>query len=317
MKPIFMFPGQSSRYPEMIDRLFASAEPDARAVFGEASAALGRDLRAHYRADNHDLFARNRDVQIGVFLANHVHLLAIERAGVRAERSVGLSLGEYNHLVHIGALTFVDALRLVDARGAAYDDGPEGAMASVFPLPLDELALVVARARAQGPLEIVNLNSPTQNVIAGSPPAIEAASAILDEEHGVECKIIERRVPMHASFFAPVAAALRPALDLAPFRAPRSPYLPNVTGRFEHAPTPARFADLLARHVHSPVLFRASIDLLAEESPGAAFVEVGPRAVLFNLLSRKWRSGARFKTDTTNDRAGAFAAVAKEIEDAS
>jgi len=313
MTPIFMFPGQSSRYPDMIERLFTSAEPDARAVIGEASAALGRDLRTHYRADNPDAFARNRDVQLGVFLANHIHLLAIERAGVRAERSVGLSLGEYNHLVHIGALAFVDALRLVDARGAAYDDGPEGMMASVFPLPLDELEEVVSRARAAGPLEIVNLNSPTQNVIAGAPAAIEAAAAILDDEHGAECRVIEQHVPMHASFFAPVADVLRPALDRAPFRAPRRPYLPNVTGRFEDVTTPARFAELLALHVHSPVLFRASIDFLAEETADAAFVEVGPRAVLHNLLNRKWRPNARFKTDAPENPAAALEAAAKEL----
>jgi [acyl-carrier-protein] S-malonyltransferase len=308
-----MFPGQSSRYPEMIDRLFAWAEPDARAVLGEASAVLGRDLRAHYRADNADAYARNRDVQIGVFLANHIHLLALERAGVKADRSVGLSLGEYNHLVHIGALSFVDALRLVDARGAAYDEGPEGVMASVFPLPYDDLAEIVSRVRDHGPLEIVNLNSPTQNVIAGSQAAIDAVSAIVDEEHGAECRVIEKRVPMHASFFQPVADALRPALDRAPFRAPRHPYLPNVTGRFEEAPAPERFAELLALHVHSPVLFRASIDMLAETTPDAAFVEVGPRAVLYNMLNRKWRPNPRFKTDAQEDAGAALAATAKEL----
>jgi [acyl-carrier-protein] S-malonyltransferase len=316
MTPILMFPGQSSRYPEMIERLCAWAEPDATAVLGEASAALGRDLRAHYRADNPEAFTRNRDVQVGVFLANHIHLCALERAGVRAELSVGLSLGEYNHLVHIGALGFLDALRLVEARGAAYDDGPEGAMASVFPLPLEDLEEVCARARVHGRLEIVNLNSPTQNVIAGALPAIEAAAAIADEDHGAECRVIEHRVPMHASFFAPVAEALRPALDRAPFRTPRRPYLPNVLGAFEAAPGPARVADLLARHVYSPVLFRASIDLLAATYPDAAFIEVGPRAVLFNLLSRKWRPSPRFKTDAVQDPAVALAATAQELRSA-
>lgn len=313
MTPVFLFPGQSSRYPEMIDRLFGWAEADACAVFDEASAVLGRDLRAHYRADNPNIFATNRDVQLGVFLANHVHLLALERSLVRAEHSLGLSLGEYNHLVHIGALGFGDAVRLVDARGAAYDAGPAGVMASVFPLSLAELEEVVARARNHGALEIVNLNSPTQNVIAGAPAAVDAASEILDEEHGAECRIIEQRIPMHASMFSPVATALRPALERAPFKAPRRPYLPNVLGCFEEAPTPGRIAELLALHVHSPVLFRASIDFLSERIPDAAFVEVGPRAVLFNLLSRKWVRRPRFKTDAPDDPGPAFKATAQEL----
>lgn len=313
MTPIFMFPGQSSRYPEMIDRLSAWAHDDAREVLGVASDVVRRDLRAHYRAENPDMFATNRDVQMGVFLANHIHLLALERKGVHAQMSLGLSLGEYNHLVHIGALTLADAVRLVDARGAAYDAGPYGAMASVFPLPLDELEEVVARAREHGPLEIVNLNSPTQNVIAGTHAAIDVASTILDDEHGAECRMIEHRVPMHASMFAPVATALRPALDHTPFRAPRYPYLPNVLGGFEHEPIPARIADLLAQHVYSPVLFRASIDFLVERCPDAAFIEVGPRAVLFNMLSRKWIQRPRFKTDAPEDPGRAFETTAMEL----
>lgn len=307
-----MFPGQSSRYPEMIDRLFEWAAPDAEAVFMLASERLNRDLRAHYRAANPNLFATNRDVQIGVFLANHIHMLALHRVGVRAELSLGLSLGEYNHLVHIGALTFPDALRLVDARGAAYDEGPSGAMASVFPLPLSELEEVVVRAREHGPLEIANLNSPTQNVIAGARAAIDAAAAILDGD-GVECVVIEERVPMHASIFRPVADVLRVALNRAPFRTPRFPYLPNVLGRFEESPTHERIVELLALHVHSPVLFRASVDFIDAKVTNAAFIEVGPRAVLYNMLTRKWRHGARFKTDAKEDAGRALEATAKEL----
>jgi [acyl-carrier-protein] S-malonyltransferase len=313
MTPIFMFPGQSSRYPEMIDRLCTWAEEDALKALGEASDAVGRDLRAHYRAENPAIFATNRDVQIGVFLANHIHLLALQRAGVHADLSLGLSLGEYNHLVHIGAVDFIDAVRLVDARGAAYDAGPVGAMASVFPLPFDELEEVVGRARQHGALEIVNLNSPTQNVIAGAHAAIDAAAALLDDEFGVECRVIEQRVPMHASIFAPVADELRPALERTRFRSPGRPYLPNVLGRFEDEPHAPRIADLLAQHVYSPVLFRASIDFLAERFPDAAFIEVGPRAVLFNMLNKKWRQNARFKTDAPEDPGRAFQTTTQEL----
>lgn len=307
-----MFPGQSSRYPEMLEKLSDWAPEVTRAVLGEASAALGRDLGAHYHAGNPDIFHTNRDVQVGVFVANHIHLAALERAGIRAGLSLGLSLGEYNHLVHAGALGFLQALALVDSRGVAYDSGPDGAMASVFPLPLEELREVVQRASAKGPLEIANLNSPTQNVISGARAAVDAAGAILEEE-GIECRIIEWRVPMHASIFEPAAVAFRPALERAPWRAPRLPYLPNVLGRFEEDPTPARIVDLLAQHVHRPVLFRASIDFLASRYPDAAFVEVGPRGVLYNLLSKKWLSRPRFKTDAPEDAGRAFEATVKEL----
>ena len=128
----FLFPGQNSRYPAMIDRLVGADRENLQWI-ERASDALGRDLARHYHASNPDIFARNRDVQVGVFLANHLHWQNLERAGIHADRSAGLSLGEYNHLVHIGALEFDDAVRLLDGRGAAYERGPSGKMAAVFP----------------------------------------------------------------------------------------------------------------------------------------------------------------------------------------
>jgi [acyl-carrier-protein] S-malonyltransferase len=294
---VFMFPGQSSRDPEMFERLEALDAEATSAVMGRASRALGRDLREHYRSGNAAMFETNRDVQLGVFVANHAHLVALERTGVRAQVSLGLSLGEYNHLVHAGAIAFEDAVRLVDARGAAYDAGPRGAMACVFPLPLEELHATVDRMRSHGVLEIANLNSPTQNVIAGEREAVMAACDTLEEEHGCTCVLIEDKIPMHASIFRPVAEALEPALRAARWRAPRLRYLPNVTATFEDAPTAARIVERLACHVHSPVLWRQSIELVAGMGPDTVFVEVGPRTVLHNLLSRSWKRNPRFATD--------------------
>lgn len=300
MTTVFMFPGQSSRYPEMFERLAERSPVETREVLGLASELVGRDLARHYVASNPGAFDTNRDVQLGVFLASHIHLLAAERAGVRAEFSVGLSLGEYNHLVHIGAIDFRDAVRLVWQRGAAYDEGPPGAMTSVFPLSYDELAQVVAEVRAlgHGVLEIGNLNSPTQNVLSGDARAIAAATELLEREHGIDAVLIEPRIAMHSSLFAGVGQRFAAVLAAAPWRQPHKPYLPNVTGDFEREPSAACIAQHLTAHVSSPVQFRRSIERLVSVAPDATFVEVGPRSVLFNLLSRKWLQNRRARTDS-------------------
>lgn len=304
MTLVFMFPGQSSRYPGMLDKL-AHLHPRAAEVLGLASDVLGRDLRSHYSEDNPAAFEHNVDVQIGVFVANHMMLSALQAQGVDAELSLGLSLGEYNHLTHIGALDFSDALRLVKARGEAYDAGPRGIMASVQPLDLESLEQVVETVRAQGHgvLEIVNLNSPRQHVLSGEQAAVEAAVVLLEDEHYVVPTIIERQVPMHSSLFASVGEALRPHLRRARFRPTRRPYLPNRRGEPVPHASPEDFVALLADHVHTPVLWRRSIDHLLASHPDAVLVEVGPRQVLFNLLDRKWVNRPRFCTDSREDAA--------------
>ncbi len=312
MALVFMFPGQSSRYPGMLDKLCELHPPNAR-LRSRASERLGRDLERHYAGP--DPFERNVDVQIGVFLANHMFLQALRAAGVEAELSLGLSLGEWNHLVHIGAISFEDALLAVRERGEAYDDGPRGWMASIQPMGVEDLREALSGLAGVGTLEIVNLNSPRQNVIAGDQAAVEAAVELLEDEHYVQAVIIEKNVPMHASSFAPVAARFRRHLEGLSFGAPRRPYLPNRLGRIVNAPTDRDFVDHLSAHVCSPVLWRRSIDYLAEHRPGAVFVEVGPKSVLCNLLNRKWCRNRKLSCDSAEDTAEHFASVVEALRD--
>lgn len=308
MAIVFMFPGQSSRYPEMLDRIVEAWGP-AKDVVGAASELLGRDLAAKFKEP--DPFATNRDVQVGVFLVAYLHLRALEARGVTAERSLGLSLGEYIHLVHIGALRFEEALRLVDARGATYDQGPVGCMASVFPVDIDDLTALFDKV--PGRVEVANLNSPTQHVVAGEAAAIEALAQLVDSELGAEAVIIERRVPMHTSLFEPVATLLRPHLEAAAWQAPRLPYVSNVLGDVLTAPKPADFIDLLARHVYSPVRWRGSIELIADADPSAVFVEVGPKTVLSNLLQKRWRNVKKLRTDGADPLGASLDNVAAKL----
>jgi len=309
---VFMFPGQSSRDPGMFERLVALRSRNA-VIFEEAADILGRDVRRHYQADNADMFATNRDIQVGVFLANHMYCESLRASGVRASFSLGLSLGEYNHLVHIGAVGFEEALRVVDARGALYDCGPDGAMASVSPLEYDDLVAVVAQARSRGCLEIAVFNSPTHHVLSGDRAALQLALDALEREHFVDGVIIEPRLPMHSSRFEPVGRALRAVLEQVGWKPPANPYLPNVVGRIVEDPGPGDFVTLLSQHVHRPVLWRQSVEFIADHVEQAVFVEVGPRRVLCNILSRKWRSNARFSTDPGEGEAASFERLIEEL----
>lgn len=312
MRIVYMFPGQSSRYPDMIEKLLALG-PWNGDLIDQASETLGRDLRRQFDPRNEQMFARNRDVQVGIFLANHMSCESLRQAGVEAGLSLGLSLGEYNHLVHIGALGFEDALRLLEMRGREYERGPAGVMASVFPIEFDALRSVLSRIEGIGSLEIAIRNAPQQHVIAGERDAVGAALTILEEEHFVHGFVIENRIPMHTELFRPVAQAFRPSLESAGWRRPLLPYLPNVTGRFADDPAHADFIELMTRHVCSPVLWRESIDFLTARYDDLVFVEVGPRATLSNLLGKNWKNNRRFKTDSTDGLRASFAALVEEL----
>lgn len=305
MTCVFMFPGQSSRYSGMLDRI-ADVWPKARDVIAGASELLGRDLAHLFREGDDSAFDKNRNVQVGVFLTSHLHLSALRAMGIDAPVSMGLSLGEFNHLVHIGALDFDSALRLVDARGKVYDKGPRGMMAALFPVDSDLVDELLEKARPKGIIEVANINSPSQFVVAGARAAVEEAMRIADEEFSVHPAVIEQHIPMHSSVFTPVSDSLRPYLKAAPWKKPKLPYLSNVLGGFVDNPNAETIQELLARHVHSPVRWREQIDAVAARYEDAVFVEVGPRSVLFNLLQKRWRRNTKFKTDSGVDFADGF-----------
>ena len=296
MKIVFMFPGQSSRYPEMLAKLLDHGAAN-RVIIQNAGDVLGRNLEKDFRPDNPDIFATNQNIQIVVFLANYLHAAMLRTRGIEPDLSLGLSLGEYNHLVDIGALSFEAALRLVAVRGALYDRGPEGAMAAVGPIASGSLDGVIQHARRFGAVEVAVENSPSHHVIGGRKQAVEALLDVLENEHFVHGSMIDDRIPMHTSLFGGVAEQFRPHLQDAPWQPVDRPYLPNTTARLIPDPAAAVFVEHLASQVYRPVKWRQSIETVVNCCPDAVFVEVGPRAVLFNLLQSRWIANRKFRSD--------------------
>lgn len=309
----FLFPGQSSWRAGMMGRACSLGDPSAR-VLDWACEVLGRDLRIE---DAEPVPHDNRHVQVGVFVTTLMHLAALEDAGLRAETSLGLSLGEYAHLRHVGALDDASLLGLVDARGTEYDRGPSGKMVAVFPLDREELEIAIRRALGgNGGVEIANVNSPTQHVIAGDSAAVDRVVEYLLREHYLETRTIEEPVPMHTSTFEPVAYRFRRHLERAPFRAPRLVYRPNVTGSPMRGASAADVVRCLTEHVHRPVQWRASVEACVAEMPDVTFVEVGPGNILSNLLGRRWIKNRRLATDVGEDLRATFQATVGALRDA-
>ncbi|HEY4180513.1 MAG TPA: ACP S-malonyltransferase [Kofleriaceae bacterium] len=310
MTIVFMFPGQSSRYPEMIEKL-VSAHTLARATVERASEILDRDLVAHYRGASS--LATNRDVQVGVFLANELHARVLASAGVVAQWSLGLSLGEYNHLVHIGTLAFETALRLVDARGRLYDEAVGGAMVSVFPVDAELVEQTIARLGLAERAGIGLYNSPRQQVISGDRAAVEQIVAALEEEVFLEATEIEPRIPMHAPVFAPTGVKLGAELARLDFSAATLPYVPNTRGEIIAQPSADLIRACLIEHVSQPVRWRASIEAVTARVENPIFVEVGPKSVLYNLFGRGWTPGARKRTDVAEGWPEHVQTIVKEL----
>jgi [acyl-carrier-protein] S-malonyltransferase len=211
---------------------------------------------------------------------------ACAERGLSASLAAGHSLGEYSALVVAGALRLADAVRVVRRRGelmqAAVPVGA-GAMAAVMGIGLAVVEQVCAEAAKGEVVEIANVNSEQQIVIAGHRAAVERAVALARERGGRKSVLLPVSAPFHCALMEPAAKALAGELTRVAVSDPVIPIVRNVDGGLTRSA--ADVVPFLLRQVASPVRWTDCVRRLAAEG-ATAFVEVGPGRVLTGLVKR-------------------------------
>jgi len=281
----FLFPGQGSQAVGM-GKGFYEPSPGAKAVFEEANAALGFDLaRLVFEGPEAEL-ALTANTQPAVLTTSVAAVAACAERGLRPALTAGHSLGEYTALVVAGALRFSDAVRIVRKRGEFMQDAVPvgtGAMAAIMGIELGAVEQVCAEAARGEVVEIANVNSALQIVIAGHRAAVERAVALATERGGKMSVMLPVSAPFHCSLMTPAGAKLARELDAAQIADPAVPVVRNVDAGVTRKAADVR--PFLLRQVASPVRWTECVLRLAAEG-ATAFVEVGPGRVLSGLLRR-------------------------------
>jgi [acyl-carrier-protein] S-malonyltransferase len=308
MSVIYLFPGQNSYHPNLLHRLVAATPLTAR-ILQNASEILGRDLDAHFRPQNEAMFDHARDVQVGGFLASYMLARLLELEGVFADASIGFSLGEYNHLVEIGALGFADALKIVDARGAAHDEGPSGLMLLVQPCEDSSISKALTQARALGPVDIAIRLSKNRFVLAGATGAVQLAGVWLEKQARAKTEVFDHRRPLHSPMFRPAAERFLPVLERSAWQAPMTEYLSTTEGQFCTPASSRELIQMLFRHEFRPLQWARSIRLLLERFPAAVCVEVGPCSPVTDIFKLENSHIPCLRMDDPEDGTAVFKAT--------
>jgi [acyl-carrier-protein] S-malonyltransferase len=281
----FIFPGQGSQAVGM-GKAFYDASPAARAIFDAANAALGFDLtRVMFEGPESEL-ALTANTQPAVLTASVAAAAACAERDLRPSLAAGHSLGEYSALVVAGALRLADAVRVVRKRGEFMQQAVPvgtGAMAAVMGLALDAVEALCREAARGEVVEVANVNSAAQIVIAGHKPAVERAVALAGERGGKKSVLLPVSAPFHCALMKPAAERLATELTHVPVRDPTIPVVRNVDAGVTRAASDV--VPFLLSQVASPVRWTQCVERLATEG-ATAFVEVGPGRVLTALTKR-------------------------------
>jgi [acyl-carrier-protein] S-malonyltransferase len=284
---VLLLPGQGSQKAGMGADLVAR-HAVAREVFAAADAALGFSLSTLCFEGQDEELTRTQNAQPALLVHAAAAWAAVRETVLPHVRAAaGHSLGEFTAYYTAGALSLEDAVLLVRRRGelmAESGAARPGAMAAV--LGLDERAVEDAcRAAADSGIVVpANYNAPDQLVISGEVEAVERAMAAAKDAGAKRAIRLKVSGAFHSPLMAVASDGLRQALADASFGVPAFPIYANVTAQPVTDAAVAR--QLLLEQLSAPVRWTATIRALAERFPEALFVELGPGAVLTNLVRR-------------------------------
>ncbi len=286
MSLAFVFPGQGSQSIGMLDQL-ATEYPLVQETFAEASEVLGYDLWDLVTSGPEAALNQTERTQPAMLAAG----IAVWRVwqsltNIQPDYLAGHSLGEYSALVASGALSFANAIKLVELRGQymqqAVPEG-QGAMAAILGLDDDAVKMICEQAAGDEIVEAVNFNSPGQVVIAGNVAAVTKATVLAKEQGAKRALMLPVSVPSHCALMKPAADMLSETLADMPVHETRMPVIHNVS--VTPAQDEAGIKTSLAQQLHNPVRWVETVQWLSNQGVDK-IVECGPGKVLAGLTKR-------------------------------
>jgi len=285
MKIAFIFPGQGSQYPGM-GKEFLENFQESKAVFEEASSALGYDLARLCLHGPVEELNLTEKTQPAILAASMAILRPLERRGLTASTAAGHSLGEYTAITAAGGFELKDAIGLVQKRGRYMQEAvPEGTglMAAILGMDREDVEKTCHEAAKNGIVAPANYNSPGQIVIAGEKQAVEKAMELAKAGGAKRAIPLTVSVPSHCIMMKQAGDRLAQELAKVNISDLSLPIVNNADARFLRMASEIRPS--LVKQISSPLYWEDSIKNMASDGC-KTFIEIGPGKVLSGLVRR-------------------------------
>lgn len=284
-KIAFVFPGQGAQYVGMAKEISGISEGAGR-ILDEATDALGFDIRHMLFESDDETLKITENTQPAILAASVACAQPLIEAGIKADYTGGLSLGEYAAHVISGSITFKDAIKLVRKRGKYMQEAVplgKGTMAAILGLSREDVLEVCQKASEKGIVEPANFNCPGQIVVAGEVAAVNEAVNIAVEKGAKRAMLLNVSAPFHCSLLKPAGEKLLKELENVEIKAMNMPVVTNVTG--EIIESHDEIKDLLVRQVSTSVRWEDCVRTLINNGVDT-FIEIGPGKVLSGFIKK-------------------------------
>ena len=282
---VFVFSGHGSQWLGM-GRTLLLGEPVFRttleAVDREVQLLAGWSVIDELLADSIRSRLDEAEIVQVVLFATQVALGTLWRSwGMQPNAVVGHSIGEVAAAQVAGVLSLQDATRVAVERGRVVGQLAAGRGAMLL-VSLPESMLLERLGDAAKELVVGAYNSPRSTVLSGPRAAIDDAEALLGQR-GVRTHRVAIDFASHSPEMLPLMGPLEASLAGITPRPATTPMMSTVLA--EHLSGPECTATYWGRNLRSPVRFRQSIELLADEGP-TVFLELSSHPTLLKAIEQ-------------------------------
>ena len=284
MKIGFLFPGQGAQSIGMGKDLYENYQ-EVRDIYENVHKITGVDIKKITFDGTEQELSKTQNTQIAVLTMSLAILKLLEKKGINAEISAGLSLGEYTALIYSKCISFEDGVELVKKRGEYMQNLlPEGdwVMAAILGLE-DEKVEEICKKVVDGFVVPVNYNTQGQVVISGEKTAVEQAEIIAKEMGAKKVRILKTSGPFHTKKLIEASNALRKDLEKININKFKTKVVKNINGDIYK--DEENIKDILAEHMISPVKFSKCLETMLKMGIDT-FVEIGPGKTLSGFVKR-------------------------------
>lgn len=280
-KVAFIYPGQGAQKAGMGADFYENC-PSAKALYDQASEALGLDMKALCFEEN-DKLDLTEYTQAALVTTCLAMTRVAEEKGLHADITAGLSLGEYSAIAAAGGMDDLDAIRLVRKRGILMQNtvpAGVGAMCAIIAMDAGKIEEVIADI---ADVTIANYNCPGQIVITGKKEAVEEAAEALKEAGAKRTIMLNVSGPFHSPLLVPAGEELMEELEKTQLHELKIPYVTNVDTQTIIDISLTK--ELLKKQVSSPVRWMQSMEAMIADGVDT-FIEIGPGKTLAGFMKK-------------------------------
>ncbi|CZE50247.1 ACP S-malonyltransferase [Campylobacter geochelonis] len=273
MKYAFIFPGQGSQAVGMGKEIYENFV-QAREILDRASDFCSIDFKKLLFEPNDNL-AISEFTQPAIVLNSFMCYLALEESmALKADLTLGHSLGEFSALGVSGGLDLIDTIKLVNSRGKfmqAACEGKNASMMVILGLEDSKVEEICQNARENGAqVWAANYNCDGQIVVAGNKDDLAKLESTFKEAGAKRAMLLNMSVASHCPILKDASENLVKELESL-IKDEFDPVVSNVIARAYTSKDEA--LQLLKAQLVKPVLYKQSIENI--DSSVDCYVEFG------------------------------------------